>query len=257
MKLAYILIFCCLSASLIAQKSERLRDSMSFSSQGGLLVFANESFDNLSKTVAKSGRIDAPQNGFSTIGVSLILEKPKYGTELNVLFFRSSGENSNLTRYIFLIDGLIIKTLLRNKIIDKKRFSTTFYAGIGYTYINFRLVDKIVNLTSFDTLLVRPTAASTFNLKSKGLIFNLDGGFDFEYKTGLFNGFLNAFNVGLRVGYSQPIFASKEVVHAGTTNVTIPNFPKMSYNNIIAQLLFKITFKDPTQRKTSKTINKM
>jgi hypothetical protein len=225
----------------------------SFVGGAGVLFIANSSFDNLNEMISKSGTVDPPYPGFASISVGQLFEKGKFGTEIDLVTFYGANKFSPQNNLTFKVNGLSIKLLFRNRFFDRKRFDMAYYFGFGYTFLDFRLLDKYENLTPIDSLLVSPSKAVALNFKPKGLIFNLDAGFDIEFKTRLFRSFLNDFNIGLRLGYSQPVFASKDIIYAGSSNAIVPNFPKMSYNNVIFQLLFKITFKEsPVVKKVDK-----
>jgi hypothetical protein len=221
----------------------------SFTTSAGILFFTNRSVDQISEKLQTSHRFDTLRNAFVTIGTRWSIDYPKFEIENGLLVFNSFSSENPQNRMIFQIKGLQYQFLYKQNLWNTKYFRSNAHLGFGYSFITFKAIDKALTNISLDTLLIRPSASPALDFTPKGNISNVYLGADIEWKTHLFQSFLNDLNIGLRTQYTQPLFNKKEVVFNGT-NITVPNFPSMSYNHIRFEMFFRLTLKENEKRKS-------
>jgi hypothetical protein len=215
----------------------------SFSSQAGFLFFTNNSVDKIREKLLATKRFDTLQNAFVSQGISFSIAYPKIEVENSLLFFNSFSSSSPQNRMIFQIRGIQYQSLYKWNLFNKHHWRSNGHLGLGYTFYTLKAIDKWITNIPFDTLLRYPAATPSLDFTPSKTIFNLNAGWDIEWKTHLFRSFLNDFNIGLRTQYTQPLFARKTVVFNGT-NILVSDFPSMSYNHIRLEVLFRVTFKE-------------
>ena len=202
----------------------------------------NKQFDNLNTSLSQQGYSEI-YPAFNSIGVAVILKLAKSNNFIEFSTIQAQADFTNKDRLIPKFDGFIIKSISTRKLWEKKKTRLDAGLGTSISRFHFKLVDRLVLQSPFDTLLKSPISASgALDYAQIGFNWNLEGRFGLTYNTNWFKKLFDAYEFSVFINYSQTIINSKTWVVSDTKN-KVPNFPAVNFSNFYVQFTNNIYLK--------------
>ena len=202
----------------------------------------NKQFDNLNASLSQKGYPEI-YPAFNSVGAAIVLKAAKSNNFIEFSTIQAQADFTNKDRLIPKFDGFIIKSISTRKLWEKKKTRLDAGLGTSISRFHFKLVDRLVLQSPFDTLLKSPISASgALDYAQIGFNWNLESRFGLTYNTNWFKKIFDAYEFSVFINYSQTIINSNTWVVSDTRN-KVPNFPAVNFSNFYVQFTNNIYLK--------------
>ena len=242
-------IFICtiLYLSTISSQAQKL-SSISISPIYEGNIMTNDGFGKLNE-VLRRNNLYTIRNQFMTRGVSLCFSGKKgtggfqvdYSTLFSFAYDKTSLTNESI---VPLITSSQLRFIFFRKLFETKRWYGTAALGFSLIRLNFKLVDRDIQIYPLDSLIANPKLSPSLDVSERRGNFMMDFSSGIYFKTKWFKKAFDDFDIGAKLGYYQPLLKGENewIVNGTINNVLVKNLPEVSLNNVYFQMTFLIKY---------------